>query len=730
MSRNERQPGGSRAKGLTRQQKQFLLLAAGVILLVAAVIGITVAVFFSKNPQKDPPVETVDSISSESVNSADLVEDTEYDPTKDVLDVEKYSATILPLTEDAGEDYIDGTYFVGDSNTYRYMSYSHTTLNNTIGVVGMGIQDVLTSKLVKFVGYSDRVTIPEALAIVQPRRIVISVGTNNANGDWSAEYMAEQYAAMLDGIEAKWPYADIIIAAIPPVARVRDGYQNISMSVIDKYNTALAALAEERGCKFLNISETLKDPETGFAKDGYTVSDGIHLNQKAVDAIFEYLRTHALTGTEDRRPMPLKKIPKRDEPTPPTVDDKAGYTGTVPGSMSSKEGLEIVFAVNDAKMGTLEGEVEQIVPAGEKCTEVVAVPKEGYSFAYWSCSVGRIDDVKTEKLVFVSPSGFDTDKVVVTANFVKSGYLVSVKSSDAAVGTAGIRDGSELLKECNVEEGKSIQLYASLNAGYGEQYKFAGWRIKDKDNNVVTLSTELEYTYTPTGSVEITAVFEPKYSITVKTDGTGGCSVTGQESAGKYIVEAKAAAGYVFDYWTINNGTPQYGEARLEFNLAGITENLSVVAHFKAEGGSSSGSSSGSGSSGSGNSASDSSSSGSSAHSHVWASSWSSDGTAHWHECTVAGCPVTDNTQKDGYSAHSYTGANCITPGSCICGAAGSVDAAVHTGRTETVNASDSYTGDVICSDCGATITAGTAITPPPADPGAGASDEDDSGEG
>ena len=91
-----------------------------------------------------------------------------------------------------------------------------------------------------------------------------------------------------------------------------------------------------------------------------------------------------------------------------------------------------------AKMGELKGELEQIVPVTEKCTEVEAVAKEGYTFAYWSCTVGRIEDVKNPKLTFVSPGGFDTERVVVTANFVKSGYLVKVTSSDTKVGTAGI----------------------------------------------------------------------------------------------------------------------------------------------------------------------------------------------------------------------------------------------------------------------------------------------------
>ena len=73
-------------------------------------------------------------------------------------------------------------------------------------------------------------------------------------------------------------------------------------------------------------------------------------------------------------------------------------------------------------------------------------------------------------------------------------------------------------------------------------------------------------------------------------------------------------------------------------------------------------------------------------HEHNWSDTWSSDGGYHWHECTADGCPVTDNSQKEGYAAHTYdqqvvsdtylaSAANCTDPAkyyySCACGAAG-----------------------------------------------------------
>ena len=74
------------------------------------------------------------------------------------------------------------------------------------------------------------------------------------------------------------------------------------------------------------------------------------------------------------------------------------------------------------------------------------------------------------------------------------------------------------------------------------------------------------------------------------------------------------------------------------------------------------------------------------AHTHNWATEWSNDETYHWHECTAAGCGVTNNADKDGYAAHTYnqeiatdeykaSDATCTAKAtyykSCICGAKG-----------------------------------------------------------
>lgn len=225
--------------------------------------------------------------------------------------------TILPQTADAGRSYVDDTLFIGDSNTVRYTMYADdtgtafSTLKNNIGVVSMGAGSITTLKCEKFKGDSTLYTIPDAVAKLQPKRIIIGFGSNNLGGSSTdATKFIAQYREGLAAITKAWPYADIIVSAIPPLDQQRDN-TNLTMTQVDAYNAALVTMCEENGYKFLNTAEVLRDDATGWAKKDYTLSDGVHLSKEAVTAYFTYVRTHAYV-TQDRRPESTAAIPEPD----------------------------------------------------------------------------------------------------------------------------------------------------------------------------------------------------------------------------------------------------------------------------------------------------------------------------------------------------------------------------------------------------------------------------------
>ncbi len=47
-------------------------------------------------------------------------------------------------------------------------------------------------------------------------------------------------------------------------------------------------------------------------------------------------------------------------------------------------------------------------------------------------------------------------------------------------------------------------------------------------------------------------------------------------------------------------------------------------------------------------------------HTHVWSQNWEMDGTHHWHNCEAENCPATENSQKDGYAEHDFSDGNCV----------------------------------------------------------------------
>lgn len=241
-------------------------------------------------------------------------EETEvYDASQGVLDKKEYDGTVLEDTKDAGESYVESTLFLGDSNTARFLAVinsdtkkTFTSKSNTIGVVGMGIDAISAFPCMDF--STGRFSMPQSVAILQPERVIITMGTNNLYGSSTeTKSFIERYQKGIQAVEKAYPSVDIIVNAIPPVSK-NTTYTNVKMVQIDAYNKAIAKMCQDNDWKFLDSSEALKDEKTGYAKDGYMISDGLHLSEKGLRALFEYIRTHSYI-TDDDRPKPLAAIP-------------------------------------------------------------------------------------------------------------------------------------------------------------------------------------------------------------------------------------------------------------------------------------------------------------------------------------------------------------------------------------------------------------------------------------
>lgn len=237
-----------------------------------------------------------------SSESDSLVSESGYDKDQNAIDQSQYSSTILEESEDAGQTYVDETLFLGDSNTARmYRMFDYCTYDNAIGSVGMSARSLATYACVKLEGYSSYVTMAKAVSLMQPKRVILTFGTNDLSPTNSAETFVESYQEGIESIVEAYPSVDIIVNSIPPLGQVHSN-QNLTQTQVDEYNKALVEMCQENDWKFLNSAEVLKDSSTGYAKSGYVESsDGIHLTKAAMEELFAYVRTHSYI-TEDDRP--------------------------------------------------------------------------------------------------------------------------------------------------------------------------------------------------------------------------------------------------------------------------------------------------------------------------------------------------------------------------------------------------------------------------------------------
>ena len=274
---------------MTPLQRQAVLVCVVCALAALLTIGITLTLL-RRGKVDAPTVPDADSVSSETpADGEDLAEHYQIDNS---------SASLLAETADAGQSYQDETLFIGDSNTVRLYNNGLISLQQFCAKEGIGTQVALNEGIVTFKKDSNAYSIAQAVAMMKPRRVVITLGTND-NGMEVADFIAN-YTALVQAIQASYPYTDIIVNTIPPIPADHSTYPHMDQAKIDDMNMALLNLCEQLGLKFLNTAEILKG-EDGYGKPDYYTNGDIHLKSAGLKAALSYLRTHAYT-TDERRP--------------------------------------------------------------------------------------------------------------------------------------------------------------------------------------------------------------------------------------------------------------------------------------------------------------------------------------------------------------------------------------------------------------------------------------------
>lgn len=319
--------------------------------------------------------------------------------------IDNASTALLTETADAGTDYLNDTLFLGDSNTVRLYNNGLISLQQFCAKEGIGTQVALNEGIVTFKRDSNHYTIPQAVAMMKPRRVVMTFGTNDT-GMEVPDFIAH-YTALIQAIQQSYPYTDIIVNTVPPVPADHSNYPHMDQAKIDDFNMALLGMCEQLGVRFLNSAETLKGSD-GYGIVDYYTSGDIHLKSAGLKAVLNYLRTHALQ-TEDRRPD-TNNIPTRTmeyvsnpssavaAPSSEAVSSSESQAESVSSSESSSsestsedKKFEARYRVDKNGGGTLSvgndtgnSSVTYTVTDPDKSITVTAVPAEGHVFVKWS----------------------------------------------------------------------------------------------------------------------------------------------------------------------------------------------------------------------------------------------------------------------------------------------------------------------------------------------------------
>ena len=372
-------------------QHRAVLVCILCVLAVLLTFGITTTLLKKEEPAPSVSESVADPTSGEDLSGH--------------YQIDNASTALLTETADAGTDYLNDTLFLGDSNTVRLYNNGLISLQQFCAKEGIGTQVALNEGIVTFKKDSNHYTIPQAVAMMKPRRVVMSFGTNDTGMEVS-DFIAH-YTALIQAIQQSYPYTDIIVNTVPPVPADHSNYPHMDQAKIDDFNMALLDLCEQLGVRFLNSAEALKGSD-GYGIADYYTSGDIHLKSAGLKAVLNYIRTHALQ-TEDRRPD-TNNIPTRTmeyvsnpssavaAPSSEAVSSSESQAESASSSESSssestseEKKFEARYRVDKNGGGTLSvgndtgnSSVTYTVTDPDKSITVTAVPAEGHVFVKWS----------------------------------------------------------------------------------------------------------------------------------------------------------------------------------------------------------------------------------------------------------------------------------------------------------------------------------------------------------
>ena len=172
-----------------------------------------------------------------------------------------------------------------DEDPYIYKLW----LKNVYAEIGMNIEKINTDTIQTQFGQT---TVLEGLKQAKPENIYIMLGSNGIA--WlSVSDMISYYSEFVDSVKQNLPDSNIYILSIPPVTAARESAEEepILNSDIDKYNSELLKMADEKKIYYVDINTALKGNDGKFPEEN-AAEDGMHFKKTTYSIMLDYILSH------------------------------------------------------------------------------------------------------------------------------------------------------------------------------------------------------------------------------------------------------------------------------------------------------------------------------------------------------------------------------------------------------------------------------------------------------
>ena len=272
---------------MSRRERHNRIFAAAAVLLALLLCACGSAPA-APTPEPQPtPVQTAAPTPVPTPETKQAAIDLQ--PVTEVTEVPEAPFTPELEEREAMEDsFFDDSAFVGNSLVQGLEMFGGLGSGDFYAVTSTSVVNIDLNKEAHLAA-GGKGTLLEALFEKQYGKIYILLGINEIS--FEPGYFSELYGEMLDKIAENEPDAEIYIMSLTPVTEKKSGEGYLfSAERIAQYNEKLYALAQDRGCRYVDLVEALAD-ESGFLPAAES-TDGIHLKQDKYPVWADYLRTH------------------------------------------------------------------------------------------------------------------------------------------------------------------------------------------------------------------------------------------------------------------------------------------------------------------------------------------------------------------------------------------------------------------------------------------------------